>query len=181
MHVTVEQSATQFSGARAHGAVSAEEFKAVFRHHPGGVAVVTLATPDGPLGFTATSVISVSAAPPILAFSLASTSSALPVMESAESVVVNFLTDDQGTVATQFARRGVDRFAGVEWCPLPTGEPVLAGTTGWIRGGIRDRFAVGDSMLVTVHADLTHRADDPRPLVHVNRTYHRLGGDTALG
>lgn len=152
----------------------------MFRHHPAGVGVVTLRTPQGPLGFTATSVISVSAAPPILAFSLASTSSAKPVLETVETLVVNFLAEDQGAIATQFARRGVDRFAGVRWCPLPTGEPVLHGVTGWIRGRVENRFAVGDSMLVTLRAELTHRAQDPRPLVHVNRTYHQLGAGTEV-
>lgn len=160
----------------AEPGVSAEEFKAVFRHHPGGVAVVTLRTPHGPLGLTATSVISVSAEPPILAFSLAATSSSRPALEAAESLVVNFLAADQQEVASQFARRGVDRFAGVQWCPLPTGEPVLHGTTAWVRGRIEHRFPVGDSLLITVRADLAHRAQSPEPLVYVDRTYHRLPG-----
>jgi len=176
----VEQSPIPHSQTLPAPGVSAEEFKAVFRHHPGGVAVVTFRGPQGPVGFTATSVISVSADPPILAFSLASTSSARPAIEAADAVVVNFLGADQHQVATQFARRGVDRFAGVRWCPLPTGEPVLDGTTAWIRGRIENRFGVGDSLLITLHAELTHRAADPRPLVHVDRTYHRLGRATEL-
>lgn len=152
----------------------------MFRHHPAGVGVVTLRTAQGPLGFTATSVISVSADPPILAFSLASTSSARPDLEAAETVVVNFLASDQGEIATQFAIRGVDRFAEVRWCPLPTGEPVLDGVTAWIRGRIENRFAVGDSLLITLRAELTHRADAPRPLVHVNRAYHQLETTSAV-
>ncbi|MEE6281264.1 flavin reductase family protein [Georgenia sunbinii] len=159
----------------AAGGVTVEEFKAVFRHHPAGVAVITLRTPTGPVGLTATSVISVSADPPLLAFSLASTSSSRPALEAAQSLVVNFLAADQSDVAARFARRGVDRFEGVDWCPLPTGEPVLRGTTAWVRGRIAHRFPVGDSLLITVHADLAHRADDPEPLVYVDRTYHRLG------
>lgn len=167
---------TPLSGAALPDAtgVSAEEFKAVFRHHPAGIAVITLRTPQGPLGLTATSVISVSAEPPLLAFSLASTSSARPALERAETLVVNFLAADQRQLAEQFARRGVDRFAGVEWCPLPTGEPVLHGTTAWIRGRIEHRFPVGDSLLITVHADRAHRSAAPAPLVYVDRTYHRL-------
>lgn len=178
--ITVEQSPIPQDPKPAAGEVSAEEFKAVFRHHPGGVAVITFRAPTGPVGFTATSVISVSAEPAILAFSLASTSSARQAIESAESVVVNFLGVDQRDVATQFARRGVDRFAGVRWCPLPTGEPVLEGTTAWIRGRIENRFSVGDSLLITLRAELAHRTEQPQPLVHVDRTYHQLGPDTRL-
>ena len=51
--------------------LSADEFKTVFRQHPAGVAVVALRSAEGHVGFTATSVISVSAAPPLLAFSIA--------------------------------------------------------------------------------------------------------------
>jgi len=152
--------------------VTPAQFKQVFRHHPAGVAVVTLRSPEGPVGFTATSVISVSADPPLLAFSLAATSSSRPAVEAAESLVVNFLAADQEEVARQFARRGVDRFAGVRWCPLPTGEPVLHGTAAWLRAEVDARIPVGDSLLVTLRAVLAHQRERPVPLVYANRTYH---------
>lgn len=50
--------------------LTAQELKAIFRRHAAAVAVVTLQGPAGPAGFTATSVISVSATPPHLAFSI---------------------------------------------------------------------------------------------------------------
>src|SRR5690625_7338926 len=68
-----------------------EEFTAVFRQHPAGVAVVTLLDGDRPVGFTATSVISVSAEPPIFAFSINNTSSSWPALERAERVTANLL------------------------------------------------------------------------------------------
>lgn len=160
--------------------ISAEEFKAVFRHHPAGVAVVTLRAPAGPVGFTATSVISVSADPPILAFSLAATSSSRFAVEDAASLVVNFLAADQRHVAASFARRGVDRFAGTTWAPLPTGEPVLEGATAWVRGLVEDRIPVGDSLLVIVRAVRASRGDTDGPLTYVDRTYHRLGEHSRL-
>jgi flavin reductase (DIM6/NTAB) family NADH-FMN oxidoreductase RutF len=159
----------------AAGAITPDDFKSVFRNHPAGVAVVTLRGPHGPVGFTATSVTSVSAAPPVLAFSLAAASSARPALEQAGSVVVNFLAEDQRDVAATFARRGVDRFAEVAWHSLPTGEPVLRGVTAWVRGEIDERIPVGDSLLVTVRAGLAERHDGARPLVYLDRTYHRLG------
>jgi flavin reductase (DIM6/NTAB) family NADH-FMN oxidoreductase RutF len=160
--------------------ISAQDFKAVFRHHPAGVAVITLRAPDGPVGFTATSVISVSAEPPILAFSLAASSSARPAVMGAESLVVNFLAADQQHVAAQFARRGVDRFATTPWAPLPTGEPVLEGTTVWVRGLVEERIPVGDSLLVTLRAVCAGHGDTDSPLTYVDRTYHRLGEHSRL-
>jgi flavin reductase (DIM6/NTAB) family NADH-FMN oxidoreductase RutF len=43
--------------------LSPDEFKALFRGHPGGVAVITADAGDGPVALTATSVASVSADP----------------------------------------------------------------------------------------------------------------------
>ena len=111
------------------GAVSSEEFRSVFRRHPAGVAVVTLGDGERPVGFTATSVISVSAEPPLLAFSVAVTSSSWPALERTETLAINFLGADQVDVSARFATSGVDRFAGVGWAWLPTGEPVLVQQT----------------------------------------------------
>lgn len=147
----------------------------------GGVAVITLRAPRGPVGFTATSVISVSTEPPLLAFSLAASSSSRGAVEVADAVVVNLLSRDQRDVAARFAQRGIDRFAGVAWSPLPTGEAVLHGTTAWVRGEIDARIPVGDSLLVTVRAQLAHQAEEPNPLLYVDRSYHQLGDHSRVG
>jgi flavin reductase (DIM6/NTAB) family NADH-FMN oxidoreductase RutF len=54
--------------------VEPELFRRVFAGHASGVAVVTAAGRD-PVGFTATSVVSVSAEPPLLSFNVSLTSS----------------------------------------------------------------------------------------------------------
>src|SRR5699024_3781453 len=53
------------AGDETTGALEREAFTGVFRRHPAGVAVVTLLDDGRPVGFTATSLISVSAQPPI--------------------------------------------------------------------------------------------------------------------
>lgn len=153
---------------------SPEDFKTVFRNHPAGLAVVAMSTPEGPFGFTATSVSSVSADPGVLVFSVSAGSSARSVLERVDSVAINFLADDQQAVAEAFARRGIDRFAQVEWQALPTGEPVLDGAAGWMCGTIDQRIPVGDSLLVTVLVSHSHHRAGARPLVYVDRTYHQI-------
>ncbi|GMA36300.1 hypothetical protein GCM10025876_25040 [Demequina litorisediminis] len=69
----------------------ADDFKAVFRGHPGGVAVITADAGDGPVALTASSVSSVSADPPLLVFSISASSSASDVLSRAETVVVHLL------------------------------------------------------------------------------------------
>ncbi|MGM1030724.1 MAG: flavin reductase family protein [Actinomycetota bacterium] len=155
--------------------LDADRFRAIFRRHAAAVAVVTLNGPVGPVGFTATSVISVSATPPVLAFSVASASSSWPALSSAETVVVNFLRADQADVSTRFATPGIDRFGTGDWHALPSGEPVLHGTRAWMHAQVIDRIPVGASYLVAVRALASSAPPlDAEPLIYLNRTYPRL-------
>ncbi|SER31959.1 flavin reductase family protein [Microlunatus flavus] len=161
-------------------AVAADTFKAIFRRHPAGVAIVALADGDRPVGFTATSVISVSADPPLLAFSIAATSSAWPTLAEATSLTVNFLGAEQVDVSARFATRGVDRFAGVDWHRLPTGEPVLDDAPAWVRGEVVQRIPAGSSFLVLVRVLESAQPGATAPLVYHDRAYHQLGDGSAL-
>ncbi|GAA3697439.1 flavin reductase family protein [Microlunatus aurantiacus] len=168
--------------------MSPEEFKTLFRQHPAGVAVITLRHRDRLVGFTATSVISVSADPPLIAFSLASGSGSWGPLAEAETVVVNFLSAEQVEVSARFATRGIDRFAGGGWSLLETGEPVLDDSPRWIRAEIVQRTPIGSSQLVCLRAissSLDHpgtvETDAPvPPLVYHDRLYHQLGDHSAL-
>ena len=160
--------------------VGPTEFKTLFRGHPAGVTVITLAHDGDLYGFTATSVISVSADPPILTFSIDSSSSSWPALAEADTLVVNFLAAAQVDVSARFATRGIDRFAEGGWSRLPTGEPVLDGSPSWVRGRILQRTAIGRSFLVSVLALEVHGSGPATPLVYHDRTYHTLGDDTAL-
>lgn len=177
VHLTTDIDERQPHQAKAEheSNLDPEDFKAVFRNHPGGVAVITMAGPEGPMGFTATSVSSVSADPAILVFSVAGGTSARKVIEMVDSVAIIFLADDQREIADTFAQRGIDRFSQVEWHALPTGEPIIDGSAAWIRGPIDQRMPVGDSLLVTVRASQAERRDGSHPLLYVDRTYHQLG------
>lgn len=171
--------------------LSPDAYKAVFRQHPAGVAVVALEHEGRPVGFTATSVISVSAAPPLLAFSLASTSSSWPAISTARTLTVSFLADHQDDVSARFATSGIDRFADGGWSRLETGEPVIDGVLSWVRGRVVQRTPVGDSYLVSLRAlssrtagpgtvDATTPTRGASPLVYHDRTYHRIGDHSAL-
>lgn len=162
-----------------------QQFKSVFRRHPAGVAVVALRHEGRPVGFTATSVISVSAAPPLLAFSLASTSSSWPAVSAAPTLTVSFLADHQDDVSARFATSGIDRFADGGWTSLTTGEPVIDGAVSWVRARVLQRTPVGDSYLVSLRAlSSSAPADEPAgvasPLVYHDRSYHRIGDHSAL-
>ncbi|MDQ1128839.1 flavin reductase family protein [Microbacterium sp. SORGH_AS_0888] len=168
---------------RALGAsLSADAFKALFRGHPGGVAVITAEGPDGPVALTATSVSSVSVEPPLLIFSVSALSSATPAILASETVVVHLLDADDLPIAQLASTSGVDRFADrTAWSRLVTGEPVYHGVRAWVRCAIVERMNAGGSTVIAAHALQSDIARDVEPgehgnaLVYHNRTWHRLG------
>lgn len=166
------------------GGVAPDVFKAAFRNHPAGVAVITADAGDGPVALTATSVISVNVNPALLVFSVSELSSSTPTIRRAETVVVHLLGADQIDLAKLGATSGIDRFADASlWSRLPTGEPYFPSAHAWIRGRIVQKMDAGGSTVVAVHAleaevpaasDRSAAATE-RPLVYHNRTWHSLG------
>ncbi|MFI5426639.1 flavin reductase family protein [Aeromicrobium sp. UC242_57] len=165
-------------------AVTPDEFKAAFRNHPAGVAIITADPGDGPVAMTATSVFSVSAAPPLLVFSISAISSAAPSILRSKTVVVHLLGAEQLHLAKIGSTSGIDRFADTTlWSRLDTGEPFFPAAHAWIRGRIVNEMVAGGSTVVAVQAleSAAPPADDPaadaaasEPLVYHNRTWHRL-------
>ena len=142
--------------------------------------MVALRDGDRPVGFTATSVISVSADPALLTFSVAESSSSWPALARTSSLTIGFLAAEQVDVSARFATSGIDRFAGVGWRWLPTGEPVLDDVPAWICGDVVERFTVGASRLVVVYARQASQTRGRAPLVYHDRAYHSLDDGSAL-
>lgn len=168
--------------------LSADEFKALFRGHPGGVAVITADAGDGPVALTATSVSSVSAEPPLLIFSVSTLSSASAVLLQAETVVVHLLDAHDLDVARLGATSGIDRFAEQDrWSRLVTGEPVYHHVRAWVRCAVIGRMDAGGSTVIAAHALQSNLARDVSggehgdALVYHNRAWHRLGDHSRVG
>lgn len=175
------------AGRALGGSLTTDEFKALFRGHPGGVAVITADDGSGPVALTATSVASVSVDPPLLVFSASAISSATPVILNAETVVVHLLDSADLELARLGSTSGVDRFADTEkWSRLVTGEPVYHGVRAWVRCSIIDRIEAGSATVIAAHALQSSLDRDVDPgdhgdaLVYHNRVWHRLSGDSKV-
>ncbi|MFI0723444.1 flavin reductase family protein [Streptomyces sp. NPDC021224] len=154
--------------------VSGAVFRRVLRHHATGVAVVTTSG-EAPAGFTATSVVSLSADPPLLSFGLGCTASSWPAFATADHVAVHLLTEEQGEVAATFARSGIDRFAApTAWQPGPYGVPVLSDVLALLVCRVVDRVSAGDHTLVIAEPRHTEYRENGRPLLYHDGQYQSL-------
>lgn len=155
-------------------------FCEAFRMHPAGVAVVSAMTTDGPRALTVSSLISVSAAPPVVAFSLSGQSGRSAAFLAAETVVLHFLRPADQLLAQVCATPQADRFDGTHpWELLKTGEPRFTNVATWFRATLGSRLPLENATLVTARLlggvasppDLT--AGEPS-LVYVNRGWHEV-------
>jgi len=159
-----------------------QDFKTAFGGHPAGVAIITAGSVTGPVGITASSVASVSAEPPVLAFSLAAQTGSAAAIAVADTVIVHLLTTDDLDLARTFASPTTERFtAAMDWIALETGEPLLRHGGYALRTRILSRTDVGNSLLLAAAVeDIIAPASLGAPLVYHQRSYHGLAEDTKL-
>ncbi|GAA3717284.1 flavin reductase family protein [Streptomyces tremellae] len=154
---------------------SPELLRSVFRRHAAGVAVIT-AYGTGPVGFTATSLTSVAAEPPMVSFGVSATSSSWPVLADAEYVGVHVLGEHQRELAARFARSGADRFGPpTSWARGPQGVPLLDGVLAWLVCRVEARVPAGDHRIVLARAVTGDPAGAGRPLLYHQGGFHALG------
>ncbi|SQD95194.1 Flavin reductase domain protein FMN-binding [Parafrankia sp. Ea1.12] len=143
-----------------------------FRRHAAGVTIVTMAGPRGPVGFTATSVASLSERPPLVSLALSVRSSIAPVLEASETLMVHMLSEGQHELAARFAQPGADRFGPpTRWRALPGGEPLLLDAAVWLLCRIRRRTVEGDHHLVVAEVLDSQTGRAEAPLVYHDGAY----------
>jgi flavin reductase (DIM6/NTAB) family NADH-FMN oxidoreductase RutF len=151
-----------------------DDFKAGFRLHPAGIALVVAMTPLGPVGLTVSSLASVSADPPMLSFSVAAARGSAGALLKAERVDVVLLSVAQATTATAFATPNAARFTAEQGWRLDDGRARLEGARATFHGRIAQVVPAGDSRLVLVEVSAIELGEPAEPLLYHARTYRRL-------
>ena len=124
-------------------------FKEMFRRHAAGVAIITANFNGVPVGFTATSVASLSAKPPRFTFNMARTSSSWPAVANTSYIGVHMLGLENQELADRFARTS-NRFEGDHWELGPHEVPILKDVSGWLIGKVQMRLSFENNAVVVV-------------------------------
>jgi flavin reductase (DIM6/NTAB) family NADH-FMN oxidoreductase RutF len=153
-----------------------DAFKSAFRRLAAGVSVVTALQPDGrPAGFTATSLASLAAIPPMATFNMARKASAWPAIEQTEHVLIHILGVRNRAAAETLSLDADQRFAGDHWAPGPLGLPQLKDVPAWMLGRIIGRYPVEESAIVAVRIEDGALGEDDIPLLYHERAYWKPG------
>jgi 3-hydroxy-9,10-secoandrosta-1,3,5(10)-triene-9,17-dione monooxygenase reductase component len=114
---------------------------------PTGVAIATtLSASKQPVGMTINSLVSISLAPALLAWSIDRGSASYDVFTHAKSFAVTVLAQAQESIAIRFATRGAEKFAGLE---VDFSEaPVIPNACAWFKCETCQSIPLGDHALL---------------------------------
>jgi flavin reductase (DIM6/NTAB) family NADH-FMN oxidoreductase RutF len=152
-----------------------EEFRRACSRYATGIAVATVAGPDGtPHGLTVNSLTSVSMEPPLLLVCIAKTATAYAAFQAAKGFAINVLREEQIGLSQHFAASKEQRFDGLAWREGLCGAPVLDGVLAVLECAMHGSFDAGDH---TVFIGLAEHAEyhEGAPLLYFASAYRKLG------
>jgi 3-hydroxy-9,10-secoandrosta-1,3,5(10)-triene-9,17-dione monooxygenase reductase component len=157
-------------------AIEPRAFRETLGHYASGITIVSGFDGAEPIGFTCQSFYSVSVAPPLVSFSVMKTSTTYPRIRQTGKLSVNVLSHTQHAISNQFARKGGDKWAGVEWSLTRNENPVIVGTLMWLDCDLFAEHAAGDHYIVIGRVNEMSPAEWHRgePLLYFKGQYRHL-------
>jgi flavin reductase (DIM6/NTAB) family NADH-FMN oxidoreductase RutF len=150
------------------------EFRNVIGHFASGVTVITT-TADGRYhGTTASAVTSLALEPPMLLVCMNRESATGVAMARAGAFAVNILGEAHGELAIRFARKGQDKFEGVEIAPGERGQPLLAGAIAHLECRVTEQVAAGSHTVFIAEVEAATAQIGAPPLAYYRGRFGRL-------
>ncbi|MGH3247590.1 MAG: flavin reductase family protein [Trebonia sp.] len=154
-----------------------QHFRSVLGHFCSGITVVAALGDEGPVGFTCQSFFSVSLDPPLVAFSVARTSTSYPRLARRPAFCINVLDAEQAGHSQTLSSKDPDKWTKVGWAQGVAGAVRLHGALAWLDCAPWAEYPAGDHTIVVARV-LDLNADLGRdPLLYFNRQYRRLRPD----
>jgi flavin reductase (DIM6/NTAB) family NADH-FMN oxidoreductase RutF len=167
--------------------VDPEILRAVMRHWPTGVTIMT--TRDGAVvhGMTVNSFTSVSLDPPLVLVCIEQNVRTHALAQRSGIFALTILRVGQERISDRFAGReteNANRFEGLETLTAITGAPILAENIGYLDCVINARYPAGNHTIFVADVVAAHPGpldpaatpehDTAAPLLYFNRDYHKL-------
>jgi 4-nitrophenol 2-monooxygenase / 4-nitrocatechol 4-monooxygenase, reductase component len=167
---------TRVSGAETARSrqLTAAEFRDVIGHFASGVTVITTTADGRPLGTTASAVTSLALEPPMLLVCMNRDSATGRAMAGAGAFAVNILGEEHGELAVRFARKGGDKFAGVELDRGEAGQPLLAGAIAHLECRVTEQVAAGTHIVFIAEVVAATAQPGAPPLAYFRGRFGRL-------
>jgi flavin reductase len=146
------------------------------------VNIITTQAAEGPLGFTASAVCSVTDDPPTLLVCMNRTSKLNAAFKAAGILCVNVLSHEQERLSALFAGGDMPmsaRFAQTSWTRLVTGAPVLEAAAASFDCKIDQITEVGTHSVLFCAVVAIRLGSASSGLIYHGRAYHKIVGADA--
>jgi flavin reductase (DIM6/NTAB) family NADH-FMN oxidoreductase RutF len=150
-----------------------ERLRKAFGIFPSGVVAVAAVVDGEPIGLAASSFRSESLDPPLVSFSVASSSKTWPTLRRASHLGVTVLAAHHGQVARQLAGAPENRFTGLQVSVSDEGAVVIEDGVAHFDTTIYREVEAGDHIIVLLEIKAVEHPEDGCPLV-----FHRSGFGT---
>ena len=151
-------------------ALDVKAFRSALGAFTTGVTIITARSREGrDVGLTANSFNSVSLDPPMVLWSIARSSASLPVFMETDAFAVHILAAHQEGLANTFARRDVDRFAGLTLSRGHGDVPLIEPCAARFECQIAHRYEGGDHMIIVGEVKTFQRFDRPVLAFHAGK------------
>lgn len=155
--------------------ITASGYREAMARFASGVTIVTTADRGGRWwGFTASSFSPLSIDPPLILVCLSHDARCHPVFTSVPEFRVNVLGPEHEPLATRFATKDADKFAGSDFRGDPHGLPVLDDSLVSLRCRTVELRRAGDHTILIASVEDVELRPDGTPAVHACRRYWAL-------
>ncbi|TFD12231.1 flavin reductase [Cryobacterium sp. TMT1-2-2] len=152
-------------------AVMSAELRDAMRHWVTGVTVITTSWRDQTAGLVSNSFTSVSLEPALVSWCIDLRSSSLELWNHTDNFAVHVLDEEQTALAARFAKKGGDKFSGMDWTPGICGSPMLAASPLALECEVWARYQGGDHLIVVGRVIRVTRPESFAPLTN-HALYH---------
>ncbi len=150
-----------------------QAFRRVIGHFASGVTIITARALEGPVGFTASSVASLSLDPLLVMVGVSEGSETLSAIRSTGAFGVNILTREQRGIAERFASPDREsRFVDLRLAGSSTGSPLLRGSLAWLDCTLHAEVPAGDHV-VAIGRVQACQAFEGEPLLYYRGDFGR--------
>ncbi len=150
------------------------EFKESLSKLSAGVSIIATRCQGKLFGFTASSLVSVSLAPPLVSFCLNKDATSFNAFASSDVFSASILAEDQVELSRHFARHIDDKFLKVDYQIGANGCPLIENAICLLECEKVQEFSAGDHIIFIGEVKSTKINNDSSPLIYYARNYRHL-------
>ncbi|WP_353987746.1 flavin reductase family protein [Ruicaihuangia caeni] len=158
---------------QAHATLDQLALREAFSLYPTGVVALCALREGAPVGIAVNSFTSISLDPPLVAVSIARTSTTWPLLAD-RRLGLSVLSAEHGGLARALASRSGDRFANVQWRATDAGAVLIDGAALWLECDPWARYDGGDHQVVLLRVEHAETFPDVAPLVFHQSRFRAL-------